>query len=58
MKISFISAKKPKKEEPVAKPTSGEKNIMRKHPDSKGPVPMVIQPTENGSYRYPLALPA
>ena len=57
-----ISAKKPKKEDPVAKPTAGGKSIMRKHPDAKGksPVPMVIQPTENGrcTYCYLLALPA
>ena len=57
-----ISAKKHKKEEPVAKPTVGGKSITRKHPDTKGksPVPMVIQPTDNGRsmYRYPLALPA
>ena len=55
-----ISAKKCKKEEPVAKPTAGGKSITRKHPDTKGknPVPMVIQPTDNGMYRYLLVLPA
>ena len=56
-----ISAKKRKKEDPVAKPTAGGKSTTRKHPDAKGksPVPMVIQPTDNGRsmYHYPLSLP-
>ena len=60
-KISSISARKHRKEEPVAKPTVGGKNIASKHPDAKGkaksPVPMVIKPTENGSYHYLLVLP-
>ena len=39
-----ISARKCKKEDPVAKPTAGGKSIIRKHPYTKGmsPVPMVI----------------
>ena len=47
----------------MAHPTAGGKNIARKHPEAKGPqfvspVPLVIQPTENGTYRYPLEIPA
>ena len=46
----------------MVKPTAGGKNIARKHPDAKGkeksPVQMVIKPTENGLYYYPLALSA
>ena len=58
----YISAKC-RKEEPVPHPTVGGKNITRKHPDSKekqfvSPVPLVIKPTENGMYHYPLELPA
>ena len=45
----------------MAHPTARGKNIMRKHPDAKGkfasPVPLVIKPTENGTYHYPLELP-
>ena len=51
-KMSCFVAKKCQKKEPEPRPTSGGKNIVRKHPDSKNPmgspVPLVIKPTQNG----------
>ena len=51
-KMSCFVAQKCQKTEPEPKPTSGGKNIAGKHPDSKNPmgspVPLVIQPTQNG----------
>ena len=51
-KMSCFAARKRQKTEPEPRPTSGGKNIARKHPDNKNlmdsPVPLVIKPTENG----------
>ena len=56
-KISCFAARKCQKMQPEPRPTSGGKNIAMKHADNKNlmgsPVPLVIQPTENGTKRLP-----
>ena len=56
-KMSCFVAKKHQKTQPEPRPTSGGKNIVRKHPDNKNPmgspVPLVIKPIQNGTQRLP-----
>ena len=55
--MSSFAARKHQKTEPEPRPTSGGKNIARKHPDNKNltgsSVPLVIKPTQNGTKRLP-----
>ena len=48
-----ISERKHRKREPDPTPSSTGQMYTRKNPDLKSPVPLVIQPTTEGTYQLP-----
>ena len=49
----YISERKHRKKEPEPTPSSSGQMYTRKNPDLKSPIPVVIEPTLEGTYQLP-----
>ena len=50
----YISERKRRKREPKPTQSSSDRMYTRKNPDAKSPIPVVIQPTLDGTYQLPV----